>query len=457
MSVRDFSLTFYSVLLLLFFIPLLDFKYYLGPLPLSAEVFLIPLLIVVAFYEYRRGDIQLTGFRFLPMLIAFASFFIVSLISLVNAVSLMAGLMEIARYLSYVLMVGVVIQVSFSRKEYIYFLWTFVASTSIVILIGSIQYVFDLGLNTAGLYALNDAIGRVESTMVNPNYYAAFINFVLPGAMILAVMYTKNRPAQAALFLITGVLVANMVLTYTRVAWLIMFGAIVLVVLLAGKEYLIRMSKVHMLVMVAILAVFVYQMPDFQSRTVSAIYVAENMLFDSDFFGQGEVEDNDLGLVDEEEEEERVRDEMSERAMVSRTTLWRTGWVMFADNPVLGVGAGNYLERYSDYVEMYPELYLGHDRYSVHNSYLKVMAESGIIGLVAFMSVYVLYYIYLIRFYFQQPNLTGKLVAVSVFIGSITFMLQNTSNNLIFIPQINIIFWLVSALAMNYLYVNRKQ
>ena len=456
MSVRTYSFTFYTVMLLLFLIPVVDAKYYIGPIPISAEVILIPLLILVAFFELRSGRIQLNGFNFWPMFIAFMAFFLVSVVSLINAVNVMVGIMEIARFLSYVLMVGVVIQVSFTKKEYIYFLWAFTASVILVITIGSVQYLFDIGLNTAGLYALNDAIGRVESTMVNPNYYAAFINFVLPGFLILAVMYTKNRPAQAGLFLISAVLIANMVLTYTRVAWLIMFGAIVLVVILAGKEYLIRMSKAHMLVMVALLAVFVYHMPDFQSRTVSAIYVAENMLFDSDFFAQEEEEENDLGMIEDVEEEERERDEMSERAMVSRTTLWRTGWVMFADNPVLGVGAGNYLERYSDYVEMYPELYLGHDRYSVHNSYLKVMAESGIIGLIAFMAVYVLYYAYLIMFYFKQSDRTGRLISVALFIGSITFMLQNTSNNLIFIPQINVIFWMISALAFNYLYINKK-
>ena len=464
MSFRDHSYTFYAIILILFFIPLVDYKYYIGPIPLAAEVFLIPILLVVAYYEYRKGRIGLNDFKMLPMLLAFSAFLIVSIISLVNAVNIMAGLMETARYLSYVLMWMVAVKVRFERKEYIYFLWTFVASTLLVVLIGSFQYMFNIGLNTAGLYALNEAIGRVESTMVNPNYYAAFINFVLPGFLILAVMYTKKKPAQLALFLITSMLIANMVLTYTRVAWLIMFGAIVLVILLAGKEYLKRMTRIHMLVMVALLTVFVYHMPDFQSRTVSAIYVAENMLFDSDFFAQEEeeeVDENDLGLMeededeDDEEKEKRERDEMSERAMVSRTTLWKTGWVMFRDNPVMGVGAGNYLDRYSDYVEMYPELYLGHDQYSVHNSYLKVMAETGIIGFIAFMSVYLLYFYYLFRFYFEHDR-EGKVIAVALFAGSVTFMLQNTSNNLIFIPQINIIFWIISGLVFNYLCTYRK-
>lgn len=105
---------------------------------------------------------------------------------------------------------------------------------------------------------------------------------------------------------------------------------------------------------------------------------------------------------------------------------------------------GNYTANYKEYVEKYPELYIGHDSYSVHNSYLKVGAETGFIGLAAFLLIYIMYFLTLIKLYFKQ-NLLGKVLAIGLFVGSVCYMVQNLSNNLIFIPQ-----------AERYLLVNRR-
>jgi putative inorganic carbon (HCO3(-)) transporter len=451
------SYTSIIVFLHVFLIPIVYFKAYIGPIPLSIEVILIPLLVLVAFYEYRQKKIKLNDFNIWTFMIAFLLFFIVSAISLVNAVNLVVGVMEMARYASYAILFFIMTKVVFDKKEYMLFAKAFFISTTLIVIYGTIQYIFNFGLNIAGVYALDEAYGRVESTMVNPNYYAAFINFVLPGFLLITVVYFQKKRYQLLSFLVFGLLVANMVLTYTRVAWIIMFGALLLILLLSGKDFLKKLVKPHLLVAIAILSIVIYQMPDFQARSVSAIYAAENMIFGTAIFGSEEDEVQEELIPEEVEEEddikkqEKEKDEMTERAMVSRVTLWKTGWVMFQDNPVLGVGVGNYLDRYSDYVEIHPELFLGHDRYSVHNSYLKVMAETGIIGIFTFMLVYFLYYYHLVRFYFTQDKV-GKLVAVALLIGSITFILQNTSNNLIFIPQMNIIFWMVSGLVFNYLH-----
>jgi len=125
---------------------------------------------------------------------------------------------------------------------------------------------------------------------------------------------------------------------------------------------------------------------------------------------------------------------------------------MMKENPVIGVGIGNYLVRYKEYVTKYPELYIGHDQYSVHNSYLKVGAETGFLGLIAFVAIYVVYYGYLLRLYFASSDRLGKLITVALIAGSATFIVQNLSNNLIFIPQLNTIFWLISGLAMAFVH-----
>lgn len=447
------SLTYYVILLHLFLVPLVYFKAYLGPIPISIEIILIPILVLVALYDYQKNNISLNSFNPIPFLAAFALFLLISIISLINAVSLMSGVMEMLRYLSYVIMFVIMLKVNFSKEQYISFVKVFFVSTTIVAVYGLFQYVFNFNLNTAGLYALKEAIGRVESTMVNPNYYSAFINLVLPAFLVLTVIVLKNKGYQLLSFAVVGLLVVNMILTYTRVAWLVMFMALALIAIITWRDFFKNFFKPHLLIAFALLSLIVYNMPDFQGRMLSAIYAAENMVFNT---GRTIEEPLPGELEPGEDPEEVVIDELTEKAMVSRTTLWKTGLYMYRDNPILGVGMGNYLDRYSDYVEKYPELYLGHERYSVHNSFLKVMAETGTIGIISFLLIYIVYYVYTVRFYFNQ-DLIGKLVIASLFVGSITFMMQNNSNNLIFIPQMNVIFWMLSALAFNFAFGNQKK
>ena len=124
---------------------------------------------------------------------------------------------------------------------------------------------------------------------------------------------------------------------------------------------------------------------------------------------------------------------------------------MYKENPVLGLGIGNYNERYKEYVTKYPELNVGHDLYSVHNSYLKVASETGTIGIVSFLAIYLYFYIYLGKQYFRnQGDRLKQVLLLGLFIGSGTYFGQNLANNLIFIPQLNIMFWLISGLILSY-------
>jgi putative inorganic carbon (hco3(-)) transporter len=459
------NLTYYAVILSLFFVPLVAYKTYIGPLPLSIEVVTIPLLTVAAVIDYLRKRITLNDLNMKPMLAAFLLFFVIGAISLVKAVSLAPGMMELARYLSYVVLFTIVVKVKFTREQYLNFAKVFGASVAIVGIYGVVQYIFGISLNTAGLYALKEAKGRVDSTLINPNYYASFLNLVIPTLVLLAVVYFKDKKAQLLMFAFYGIYVINLILTYTRAAWVTMACGFILMVMLIPKDFIKNALRPHILLSFVALMTIVYFMPDVQSRTSSAIYAMEKLVVSNLPFhvasGDNSQEEDQGGLFEDEQdedEEENAQDAATtNRAVVSRVTLWKTGWVMLKENPVLGVGMGNYLVRYKEYVTKYPELYIGHDQYSVHNSYLKVGAETGFIGLAAFLLVYIVYYLYLIRLYFAAQNRLSKVLAIGLIVGSLTFMVQNLSNNLIFIPQLNTVFWLVSGLVIAFLHQNQEQ
>jgi putative inorganic carbon (hco3(-)) transporter len=453
--------TYYAVILSLLLVPLVSYKTYIGPLPLSAEVVMIPLLTIAAIIDYAQKRISLNDFNIKPIAAAFLLFFIIAVISLTQAASLAPAAMELARYLSYVVLFLIVVKVRFTREQYTHFAKVFGLSVLIIGVYGIVQYIFGISLNTAGLYALKEAKGRVDSTLVNPNYYASFLNFVIPILLLLAVVYFKDKKAQLLMFALYGIYVINLVLTYTRAAWVAMIGGFVLMVLLIPKDFIKNAVRPHILLSFIVLLTVVYFMPDVQSRTYSALYAMEKILIRNlpgHVTGADHSHGEDGGFFTQEPEEEKAEDEATtSRAVVSRVTLWKTGWVMMKENPILGVGIGNYLVRYKDYVTKYPELYIGHDQYSVHNSYLKVGSETGFIGLAAFLAVYIIYYVYLLQLYFSTANRLSKVVVIGLIAGSATFMVQNLSNNLIFIPQLNTIFWLVSGLAIAFVHQNKEK
>ena len=68
-------------------------------------------------------------------------------------------------------------------------------------------------------------------------------------------------------------------------------------------------------------------------------------------------------------------------AVMERLSQWTAGWRMFAANPLVGVGIGNYNSVYADYRLPEWPVALGH----AHNHYLTVAAEAGTFAAVAYV------------------------------------------------------------------------
>ncbi len=76
----------------------------------------------------------------------------------------------------------------------------------------------------------------------------------------------------------------------------------------------------------------------------------------------------------------------------ARPTLWRIGWRMVEDEPLVGVGAGNFEPRSVDYLLEEPGALTRTDRIIddptvAHNAYLQVQAELGVVGLGLFLGI----------------------------------------------------------------------
>ncbi len=90
-------------------------------------------------------------------------------------------------------------------------------------------------------------------------------------------------------------------------------------------------------------------------------------------------------------------------AIVERMAHWDAAWRMFLDHPLLGVGPGAYVVEYEHYAIMpWWTDPLGH----AHNIYLHMLAEVGIIGLLIYLAMVILWFA--ASWTFVHASLTGQ-------------------------------------------------
>ena len=73
-------------------------------------------------------------------------------------------------------------------------------------------------------------------------------------------------------------------------------------------------------------------------------------------------------------------DEGLDESAAIRLTAWDAGMRMFAHKPILGIGLNQFPEHYLDYA-IDPPVYQGFD---AHNTYIKALAETGLVGFIPF-------------------------------------------------------------------------
>lgn len=108
----------------------------------------------------------------------------------------------------------------------------------------------------------------------------------------------------------------------------------------------------------------------------------------------------------------------------NRESLWAVAGAMIADHPILGAGAGNFSVLEPFYTVRginLPRVELIAEGELVHNSYLQVLADLGIVGLAAFLSVIALTLLVgvrAVRALERGGDVTGERLARAVVIGT---------------------------------------
>ncbi len=302
------------------------------------------------------------------------------------------------------------------RRDILIITLSTVAAGALAALQGIYQAVFQVG--PAGfLFPLAGRLWlRAYGTFMQPNPYGGYLGLTLPLAYGVLLALLLSPPGErgsgegrwalpalgTAMAVAAGLMGLALFFTLSRGAWL---GAAV--ALAAVSALLSRRALVASALAAAAAALFLAMGG---ARALPAAF-RERL---TDFLPY-------LGMVD-------VRGvEITERnfAVIERLAHWYAAIGMFADRPWLGVGVGNYAAVYPAYKIPPWDDPLGH----AHNIFLNVAAETGLVGLVA----YVLFWLAAFRLTWQAVRATEGVwrgIAVGALGSFVHLSVHNLVDNL---------------------------
>jgi O-antigen ligase len=199
-------------------------------------------------------------------------------------------------------------------------------------------------ISVGNISARIDSFLRVSGTFGSPNAAAAYLTLMLAPALSVLLSRVRSEYKWLAAVGFTLGSVA-LVLTFSRGSWISFIVSVAILCLLAWRRG--WLSPTLPIIVIAVIA------------TLTLFSPLQDLFF-ARLFG------DDGGSAQ------------------SRVPLIWLAFRMIRDHPVLGVGANNFaimIERYAN--SEFSRNWL----YTVHNQYLLVWAETGIIGLVAFISL----------------------------------------------------------------------
>jgi putative inorganic carbon (hco3(-)) transporter len=236
--------------------------------------------------------------------------------------------------------------------------------------IGIYQFIFRWGPEG---FLLFGRFIRAFGTFEQPNPFAGYLALIIPVALGLVSCFwfqvSSLRLATLNLKLETWVLtilapasliamLAAVAMSWSRGAWIgVAAGMIVAVIVQSRRAFILSNVAAFALIIVAFMG----------SLNLIPPAIAERFNGIADYFGIFDVRG--------------VQVDDANFAVVERMAHWQVAMDMFVEHPAFGVGIGNYAPVYPDYALPRWSDPLGH----AHNYYLNIAAETGAIGLLAYL------------------------------------------------------------------------
>ena len=327
------------------------------------------------------------------------------MLSLLNTQSLSLSAKELAKWIEFLGIMLVVTNLADARQRYVLAACLLLAGVAQFAL-GAYQFTTRSGPE---FFAFGRFL-RAYGTFEQPNPFGGYMGLVAPLALALT-LYGRNRelPAWLNWMALAGLVAvtAGIAMSGSRGAWLGAAAAIGMVAVLRGRQGQLILLIVVLLAALAGMLGGLDSVPDqIVDRITGFLPLIGGLSTGNDIPG---IEVTDANY-----------------ANLERLAFWQAAADMWSDHLWLGVGIGNYQAAYADYSLPKWRVPLGH----AHNYYLNVAAETGLIGLSAYLALWAAVIWRLAKITIQSQSTYVKALALGALGVVIHASVHNVVDNL---------------------------
>lgn len=394
LALLEVSLILLVTLLPLAYIPTLISLYHLPKQTFLALFAAMVLWLAARSASRQRGTVSL------PLLLPVLAYAVITFLSVARAVNPYAGLVQAAQTVTGLgLFWATATVVADDRIRLRLFEWA--SLTGVVVSLIGIAQVWGLEIPTL------IPTGGPGSTFGNVNNAAHYLVLILPVSYMLFFLAREGWETRLWAFA-AAVMTTYLVYTGTRSAWAgTLLAGLVLLVFFRFKEFS------------AVAAAWFSRQKIWGLAVIFAFVVAMNIAPSVWIPSWGSSRSSAVARV------AGLTGRVEPTSFKVRIAIWANTLAMFQDHPVLGVGTGNFPVLYPLYARrVLEDLEIGRGRSvrEAHNDYLQLLAETGVLGFLAFAWILLALARRFIRDLAAARGQTSCLIGLAAAFGLLAFL-----------------------------------
>ena len=254
--------------------------------------------------------------------------------------------------------------------------------------------------------------------------YGAMLAMLIPVMIgLISIQGKVSLIKKGSLWIVTFILFAAVLFSYTRAAWLSLAGALGVYLII---RFRIKFSYLAILGLVVL--AFLYS-----NRSEIKIKMEQNRQTSSE---------------DLLEHVKSMSNVATDASNLERLNRWSCAWRMFKQKPVFGWGPGTYMFQYAPFQLEREKTEISTNAANLgnaHSEYIGPLAESGIPGSISFLAIVIYTIIAGVRNWTRVKDRNVRILSISLLLGLITYYLHGLLNNFLDTDKASALFWAFTA------------
>lgn len=347
---------------------------------IAAYQIVLLLLILVYLNKKNSGEMSLTThaphYLIFISVIFCLSIFVIGLLN--SHISHFKAIKNGITFSSFFLLFFLTFNFVRTKKEYKTVIYWIVGIVVILNVFSLVEYCI-LFLRSKGSLLIRNGAFSIPAHY-GPNHFCAYIVAVLP--FVFCILFTKEPRDKKIIALSLFLLFISLILTFSRAGWLGLSFVFFCFLFFAFKKT-IKIFILLLTILIVIGSVFIVK-PEYLSK---------------------------------------FNYRLTENTLVSRKILTNVAVSIIQANPLTGVGPDRFKEEKYNYISKRNK-YIG-EQYSVHNSFLDLAADQGLVVSGLFLILIIAFELYAFRSIRKINSIEAKLLSLSFPIGFLGFLITS--------------------------------